>query len=143
MEGDPMRNLIIAGILGIIVISSGCESQESDTKDIKMLTITEKDNGKNFSVKPEQAFKVVLKSNPTTGYSWTVKDINEKVVKLEKSDYLCPDSKMVGVGGKQIFLFKVANEGQDKTTLKLVYQRPWLKHRKPEKVFAFDVIISK
>lgn len=69
-------------------------------------------------------FEIPLRSNPSTGYSWTItymphylRVINEKFV---------PDPHppgLVGVGGTQVFTFVAGYAGDD--VLSFVYATPW------------------
>jgi inhibitor of cysteine peptidase len=54
----------------------------------------------------------------TTGYQWKLSDdFTEGIVKLVKSEYVAPETEMVGAGGKEVWTFK-------ETTVDLEYVRP-------------------
>ena len=60
----------------------------------------------------------------TTGYRWKLSDnFTEGVVRLVKSEYVAPETEMVGAGGKEVWTFKVVEPGE--TTIDLEYVRPW------------------
>jgi inhibitor of cysteine peptidase len=80
-------------------------------------------------------FTITLKSNPTTGYSWSLKGkgYDEKLISLVSHKFYPPTNKtMVGVPGYEEWIFK-ANPSSftasqtTKTTIALVYIRPWEK----------------
>jgi inhibitor of cysteine peptidase len=88
-----------------------------------------------------QEFKIILPSNPTTGYQWVlVKPPDGKLAKLLRSDYLRPDSKLMGAGGHMMWTFKALGEGT--TEMKLNYLRPWEKGQKPVQTTNFVVIVK-
>lgn len=83
-----------------------------------------------ISVNAGKNFMIELKSNPTTGYKWQLAEpLNERIVKLVSSDYLAPNTNLVGAGGKEIWIFKAVKKGEAKIILD--YLRPWEKV-KPE-----------
>ena len=49
----------------------------------------------------------------TTGDQWQLHDnLKEGVVKLVKSEYVAPETKMVGAGGKEVWTFKGVIPGE-------------------------------
>ncbi len=91
-------------------------------------------------VKVNKEFRVALKSNPTTGYSWMPK-FDPNYVKLINSKYVPYKTKhgVVGSGGVQIFTFKAIKPG--KTTITMQYQRPWAETVPPLKEVRYNLII--
>ena len=83
-----------------------------------------------------------MESNPTTGYSWQLKQpLDEKIVQLESSKYIVdPESSdRVGAGGEEKWTFLAIKKGSAKISLK--YVRPWEKDKPPveEKTFLVRV----
>lgn len=77
-----------------------------------------------LTLRPGGQFKLVLKSNPTTGYFWQVLEGLESgvITQVDNSYESDPHPEgMVGVGGNETFLFEAAQPG--KTRLKLGYAR--------------------
>lgn len=59
-------------------------------------------------LKPEQsAFTVQLKSNPTTGYRWSLQDFNKAIFSLQQSTYQQSQPVLIGSGGYQMFSIKI------------------------------------
>lgn len=92
-----------------------------------------------LKVQHKKKFKIVLESNPTTGYSWYW--LNKKTVKnldsikhrfVERSE-----EKKVGVPGKEIWIFYAKNKGKD--SILLGYLRPWEENPINEKKFIVDI----
>jgi inhibitor of cysteine peptidase len=86
-------------------------------------------------------FKITLRANATTGYQWVLaKAPDEKLVKLLRSEYKRPDSKLVGAGGEMVWTFQALAAGR--TELGLDYVRPWEKGQKPAQTTNFVVVIK-
>ncbi|MFH0960562.1 MAG: protease inhibitor I42 family protein [Pseudomonadota bacterium] len=58
----------------------------------------------------------------STGYSWSAR-FDEAFLKLEKSSYEKPESKLLGAPGKQVFVFVPLKSGNTKIEMSL--KRPW------------------
>jgi predicted secreted protein len=112
----------------------------------KLMIVTDT-TGKRFSdpavpvtVKPGKEFSLVLDSNRTTGYGWSLDgSVDKSVVKLIGSDYRQPSTKLVGAGGADIFKFRAVRKG--KTVVFLRYARSWEKGVEPVRRAAFTVIV--
>lgn len=85
---------------------------------------------------------ITLEANATTGYQWQLaKPLDESLLKLVSSEYLPDKTELVGVGGKQVWVFQGIKEG--KTVVYFKYIRPWEKNIPPEKKASFVAIIGK
>ena len=75
----------------------------------------------------EQTMMIRLKSNPSTGCSWTLENSDPSVLKLESKTYesssLGSEAGIVGTGGYDKYCFKAGSKGT--TTLKFVYGQHW------------------
>ena len=86
-------------------------------------------------------FTVRMHSNPTTGYGWQLtKPLDEKIIVLVTNDYIRPDTRLVGVGGNEVWVFKAVGRGQTEIVLK--YVRPWEKDQPPVETNVFKVIVK-
>jgi predicted secreted protein len=71
-----------------------------------------------------EEFKIELVSNPSTGYEWNVTQIaDERIANMTSSEYVPPDSDLLGASGKQVFTFEALENGT--TTITLEYARPF------------------
>jgi inhibitor of cysteine peptidase len=74
-------------------------------------------------------FVIKLKSNPTTGYSWFLRDYNATLIESVKHEFVpSTDKKLVGAPGYELWTFKVNPAGfsvPQQTTIRFVYTRPW------------------
>jgi predicted secreted protein len=70
---------------------------------------------------PGERFAVVLKGNPTTGYTWQVSP-DERYLELVDQRFE-PKGQGVGAGGQEIFTFRTLSTGH--ATITCEYRRPW------------------
>ena len=103
-----------------------------------------KKEGGNAELKIEdnKIFNIALEGNPTTGYSWFMKNVEEvknsgliEILNLNEhnsTEYLKEGGNLLGQGGVFCFKFKVNNkEKKDMPKLIFEYKRPWEKEKAP------------
>ncbi len=95
---------------------------------VKDNTYTESNSA--FAISADQPeFMIKLKSNPTTGYSWFLREYNTALIESVSHAFQAPtDKKLMGASGFEVWKFKVkpaAFTVPQQTTLKFVYARPW------------------
>jgi inhibitor of cysteine peptidase len=75
----------------------------------------------------EPKFKVILPSNPTTGYQWTLKQYDKSLVTLVSNQYIPSESGLMGAGGHNVFGFTIVKGAvlPQSTLLTFNYARPW------------------
>ncbi|MDR3492880.1 MAG: protease inhibitor I42 family protein [Gammaproteobacteria bacterium] len=77
-------------------------------------------------------FTIKLKSNPTTGYSWFLKEYPKKLIEPVKHVYEAPQNKkLMGAPGYEFWTFKMKSESfvvPHHVMIQFVYARPWEKH---------------
>jgi len=77
-----------------------------------------------MSVRTGEVFKVILKSNRSTGYSWHWENKSEaKIIDSIYVDYVLKDKAITGSGGNEIWEFRAKRKGEQE--LIMVYKRPW------------------
>jgi inhibitor of cysteine peptidase len=88
---------------------------------------TEDKNG--ILVSPDHPqFTIKLKSNPTTGYSWYLRNYHSRMIQPVKQSYVAGDTHLIGAPGYELWTFRVKKEGfsvPQQTRIKFVYARPW------------------
>jgi len=100
-----------------------------------------------FDAGVEDEFFIRIHGNPTTGYSWFLKENSDKenLLALNLNEYNSsedyetdahPDG-MVGVGGDYFFRFKGAKEGS--YNLMFVKKRPWEQNNIAEKYVRLNI----
>jgi len=129
-----MRTAVLIALLLILALFNGCGDREK--------LVTGPDNGSEIRLQIGEALTLKLESNPTTGYSWQVMEIDDTVLGQEgdpeyKSD---PGSGgAVGSGGEETIRFKAHASG--KITLTLGYMRSW-EEVPPLKTFSIHVLVD-
>ena len=93
-----------------------------------------------LSVKTNEQFYITLTSNPSTGYAWQVASVsNPDMVRFLDSQYIRPESELVGAPGKQVLTFNALQEGS--ATLQLEYVRPWKTDVPPVSIYVAEVVV--
>ncbi len=95
-----------------------------------------------FAVMAEEGkeFTVRLESNGTTGYRWRLLgSLDERRVKLIKSEYVSFEGGEVGAGGEEIWTFLAVMRGDTKITME--YVRPWENTASPAKTATINVAV--
>lgn len=83
-------------------------------------------------------FILKLKSNPTTGFSWFMREYDDRLIIPIKHAYQSPTGKLMGAPGYDIWTFKVKPAGfvvPQQTVLRMVYARPWAPDSSTQVVF--------
>ena len=77
-----------------------------------------------IKVRQGEVFKVILKANHSTGYSWKWENKTKKsIVDSVYMDYVLSDKAITGSGGNETWEFKAKSKGEQK--LIMIYMRPW------------------
>ena len=73
-------------------------------------------------------FILKLKSNPTTGYSWYLREYDANLISPIKHAFQQPVKELIGASGFESWTFRVKPAGftvPQQTTIRMVYARPW------------------
>jgi predicted secreted protein/uncharacterized lipoprotein NlpE involved in copper resistance len=104
------------------------------------ITLVEEDTGKTVDVERGQRIVVRLPSNRSTGYRWTLVDVDAPVLTSD-GDAVYEESapaSAVGVGGTEIWSFAVERSGEQE--LHFEYRRPWeSRNLPPAKSVSYSV----
>lgn len=85
-------------------------------------------------------FKVILPSNPSTGYHWEiVGELDKNVVEFVSKDYRADEPVMPGSGGSDVWVFKAVGAGE--TAITLGYYPP-SNNADPQETKTFSVIVK-
>ena len=77
-----------------------------------------------MKVRTGEVFKVVLKSNQSTGYSWHWENQSkESILDSVYVDYVLKDRAITGAGGNEIWEFRAKRKGKQEVIM--VYKKPW------------------
>jgi predicted secreted protein len=110
---------------------------------VELLAINEDSNGQTFQIKSGQSFIIGLTSNPSTGFTWEIKERgDDNIITLAGQAFRSPAATglpIVGQAGQQFFKFQGLNSGN--TQLDLIYARPW-ESVQPVQTFSLNVVVS-
>ena len=126
------RAAMMAALAGVALCLAACEP----------LTLTAKDNGRAVALAPGDRFKLILESNPSTGYRWEVRDLDAAVLKQGDVLALAPDpnsAPVVGAPVTMVWTFETVAPGH--TQLKLVYHAPAPQPGAQERTYTADVTV--
>ena len=88
-----------------------------------------------------QEFKVVVESNPSTGYHWELtEELDRSIVEFVSRDYRADQPVQPGSGGSDIFTFKAIAAGE--TTITLGQYPPSNETTEPAQTKTFTVIVK-
>ncbi|MDD5678128.1 MAG: protease inhibitor I42 family protein [Kiritimatiellae bacterium] len=97
--------------------------------------------GEMIAVTTGRSFAIRLQSNPTTGYGWQLaKPLDNRIVVLVTNNYIHPDTKLVGSGGHEVWVFKAVGPGPAEISMQ--YVRFWEKGRPPAETNVFKVVVK-
>ncbi len=102
-------------------------------------TLSARDDQEQVELQEGQTLSVSLEGNPTTGYTWETVEVDEQVLRQIGEPAFTPASDAVGAPGTQVIRFRAVDQGR--TTLRLVYHRPW-EDAEPERTFSVEVIVQ-
>jgi len=134
MADKLMRTFVVMSFFLTLALFSGCGTNGTN--------LTDADNGKQITVTSGDVVTVTLVSNPTTGYSWQVMEIDNAILVQDGDpEYKqSPGSEgLVGAGGTETFRFKAVGTGE--TKLGLGYMRPW-ESVQPIETFSVQVTVQ-
>jgi inhibitor of cysteine peptidase len=95
-------------------------------------------NGGSVSARLGDTVKLQLPENPTTGYLWTVGDVDARILK-PIADEFQPGGQATGGGGLRVFSFAASGNGS--VTLRCRLARPWEPDR-PREVFHLSLTVN-
>jgi inhibitor of cysteine peptidase len=119
---------------------AGASAKKRAKIDPNLFQVTDKQNGTSKHLKPGNVLRITLDANATTGFEWTVKSVDESVIKLTDSGYIPPAKALPGAGGKAVLEFTAQSRG--KTEIVLIYSRSWEKDVKPLKFYRLKILVK-
>jgi inhibitor of cysteine peptidase len=126
------KSFFFIALMGLLILTTGCGQQK--------LALTAADKGSQVEVAVGQKILVTLDGNPSTGYSWDVKELETSLLEqVGEAKFESNAPSLVGSGGTQTLTFKALQAGT--TTLTLVYHRPWETEVEPIDTFSVTVVI--
>lgn len=134
---------LVSLICAILLLSSllffryAIAAPPADDPDHGEIRLSVADDGRSVELKEGQTLVVSLESNPSTGYRWEVDEVDETILQQTGKTEFKSESHLIGAPAQQIMRFEAVAAGR--TSLRLVYRRPWEKTIEPVKVFSLQV----
>lgn len=129
------------GACGDETDGDGGSPEASEPESPTEITVTERQKGGSTGLEVGHVLRIELPANPTTGYAWTLAEVDTDVLKPPpEEEYLPPQTDAMGAGGISIWRFEAVGPGT--TTLRLVYRRPWEEEAPPAETFDFTVAVE-
>ena len=136
--------LALSFFFTVLVMSTGYSTTE-DYKESAMteVIIDESYNGRQIEVAYNSRVLLRLPENPSTGYRWEIKPLNDDTLKLQVDTYRAPTTIVMGAGGTRVFEFIAQSPGTFHLNLHL--KKPWDSEGEAIKIFeiTLHVILSK
>jgi inhibitor of cysteine peptidase len=112
---------IIVATLALAVLAAACGNDTAaDGGDLQLGALSE---GSAFEVGVGDKIVVQLEGNPSTGYSWSVTELEAAVLRQVGDFEFLTESEAIGGGGMLQLTFEAVAAGE--TVLRLGYLRPW------------------
>ena len=94
---------------------AACGGKQAEST-LEPLNISEA--GKSIEVTAGNEFKIIIESNPSTGYHWDlIGALDETIVQFVSRDYRADEPIIPGSGGKDVWIFQALAAGETTITL--------------------------
>jgi predicted secreted protein len=134
-----MIRITLYVVLGISLMFLVSCSASKDDGSIISRPFSSVDANREIVLAPNHTFEIVLPSNPTTGYEWTLEIDKTNIVRNIAHKFVADSSGRVGVGGNTIWTLRTGRTGNALLTFK--YCRSWEKDTPPTRVETFTMSV--
>jgi inhibitor of cysteine peptidase len=125
--------------LALVLVVSVAAASASGAGTCETITVGPAASGTLRMVHRGDRLVIRLPSNPSTGYSWTVRTPARPVLALTGRSFVPPpDGGRVGAPGTAVLRFRVAAVGR--RTLRLAYARAWEQGVAPAGAFTLRIV---
>ena len=133
-----MKKILVIPLL--IALLTAC-SQNIATAEPSTAVVNVSDPAKILEAAAGNEFKIVIDSNPTTGYHWAlVGELDADVIEFVSQEYAADEPVMPGSGGADIWTFKALSAGE--TQITLGYYPPSNDPVEPQQTLTFTVTVK-
>jgi inhibitor of cysteine peptidase len=138
MQPAAIRQLLkfVGALLLPVILALACHAQAASPAKV----IKDADKGATVHLKVGSVVQLRLKSNPSTGYMWSVDPQSTPLMKLVSQSRTAPTKPGVGRPVFQIFKFQAVRAGDG--VLLLHYVRSWEKPAPDEQRFDLHVLVE-
>lgn len=129
-----LNRLIVFLLIVLLGLSSGVPGTDGAGPE----PVTVLDAGIENKIPVGGIATIVLESNATTGFSWSLEP--NEYIELVSDDYVAPDTALPGAPGAQVFVFRAVKEGS--TEIVLRYRRSWEPGSASAQMISIRVVIG-
>jgi inhibitor of cysteine peptidase len=115
-------------IIVCFFLSANIYAKEKTQKTQKTPEVYTEDQLAIAVTKDNPDFSIKLKSNPSTGFSWFLREYNPNLMTPNKYVVIPPEKKLVGASGYEVWTFHMTSKAfvvPQQTMIRFVYARPW------------------
>jgi inhibitor of cysteine peptidase len=128
-----MTKILFLFIL-IAAALSACSEKNDDIFQIS-------DPAKQLEASAGSEFKIIIASNPSTGYHWELVDeLDETLVQFVSREYRASEPALAGSGGVDVWVFNAVSPGE--TSITLGYYPPANDPVDPQQIVEFVVTVK-
>ncbi|MFO7907867.1 MAG: protease inhibitor I42 family protein [Planctomycetota bacterium] len=138
----PAGHVVDSSTIWVMYRPNGENTGEAENGLPEPLRLGESDDQAEVTVVAGQKLMIRLESNPTTGFRWSVSDVDQNILRVidQKYEPAEEDSGKLGSGGHTTFTFQAKGTGE--TGLELEYSRPWEGAKKRQRTFSLTVNVT-
>ena len=109
-----MKNIFFVLVAATLALTAcGGKSTETSAPHLEI-----SDPGKSIEVAAGSEFKIIIESNPSTGYQWKmVGELDESILQFVSMDYRADEPVLPGSGGADVWVFRAVTAGETKIVL--------------------------
>ncbi len=134
-----MREILAFVVPVVLSIMLSVASACSPPQQTSAISLSADDAGRRIELSKGHTLNISLASNPTTGYRWEAKDLDEEILRQIGEPEFESQSKLVGAPGVEILRFQAVGAGR--TALNLVYRRSWEMNVQPLETYSVEVVV--
>lgn len=125
----------------IAMLLSACSLAGATEEPTVVPQLNISDPAKILEASAGNEFKIIIDSNPTTGYHWEIiGDVDADVVEFVSRDFRGDEPVAVGSGGVDVWVFKAVAAGE--THITLGYYPPSNDPVEPQQTVTFTVTVK-
>ncbi len=136
-----MKKILIFLLLAIFVTACSFAGAAETPSPAAPPQLIVSDPSKTLEAAAGNEFKIIIDSNPTTGYHWAlVGELDADVIEFVSQEYAADEPVMPGSGGADIWTFKALSAGE--TQITLGYYPPSNDPVEPQQTLTFTVTVK-
>ena len=134
-----MKRILTFFTIAMLLSACSLAGATEDPTVVPQLNIS--DPAKILEASAGNEFKIIIDSNPTTGYHWEIiGEVDADVVEFVSRDFRGDEPVAVGSGGVDVWVFKAVAAGE--THITLGYYPPSNDPVEPQQTVTFTVTVK-